>query len=254
MATVKHLGLFPWCPYKDKQSVIDTLYFGNQSPFEGQISIFEGLKVPTSDAVAMFWRVKKWRVHGQIQASAGGPAQTIPFDVTVGPEIESEKNYVCRYFDGDFWLNIPWSEGTFEAQLEDLNTPTAFTFNIVFFYSVSLLPANFRNGFAHLADTQEQPQGQPRQLFVWNFASLSDGDGGIAYTQLSSFGGEGRVEYEIPVTFLDKTYSLKKYILGSTGEESFNITASEYWPYDPEDGGGPIYDSETGEQLRAFPQ
>jgi hypothetical protein len=34
---------------------------------------------------------------------------------------------------------------------------------------------------------------------------------------------------------------------------SINITASEYWPYDPNDGLGPIYDSATGEQLRPFP-
>jgi hypothetical protein len=28
---------------------------------------------------------------------------------------------------------------------------------------------------------------------------------------------------------------------------------AEYWPYDPGDGGGPIYNSATGEQLRGFP-
>ena len=31
------------------------------------------------------------------------------------------------------------------------------------------------------------------------------------------------------------------------------LTATEYWPYDPGDGGGPIYDSTTGAQLREFP-
>ena len=31
------------------------------------------------------------------------------------------------------------------------------------------------------------------------------------------------------------------------------LTATEYWPYDPNDGLGPIYDSTTGEQLRPFP-
>jgi hypothetical protein len=31
------------------------------------------------------------------------------------------------------------------------------------------------------------------------------------------------------------------------------MTPAEYWPYDPEDGGGPIYDTATGAQLRAFP-
>jgi hypothetical protein len=32
------------------------------------------------------------------------------------------------------------------------------------------------------------------------------------------------------------------------------IQAHEYWPYDPGDGGGPIYDKDTGAQLRAFPE
>jgi hypothetical protein len=31
-----------------------------------------------------------------------------------------------------------------------------------------------------------------------------------------------------------------------------NFEILEYWPYDPEDGGGPIYDSATGVQIREF--
>jgi hypothetical protein len=34
---------------------------------------------------------------------------------------------------------------------------------------------------------------------------------------------------------------------------SFTWSATEYWPYDPGDGFGPIYDSATGAQLRPFP-
>jgi hypothetical protein len=32
------------------------------------------------------------------------------------------------------------------------------------------------------------------------------------------------------------------------------ITPHSFWPYDPEDGLGPIYDKDTGAQLRPFPQ
>jgi hypothetical protein len=32
------------------------------------------------------------------------------------------------------------------------------------------------------------------------------------------------------------------------------LTATEYWTYDPGDGGGPIYESATGAQQRPFPQ
>ena len=35
---------------------------------------------------------------------------------------------------------------------------------------------------------------------------------------------------------------------------SGSVEAIEYWPYDPEDGLGPIYDKDTGAQLRPFPQ
>jgi hypothetical protein len=31
------------------------------------------------------------------------------------------------------------------------------------------------------------------------------------------------------------------------------LQATEYWPYDPGDGLGPVYDTTTGAQLRAFP-
>jgi hypothetical protein len=43
------------------------------------------------------------------------------------------------------------------------------------------------------------------------------------------------------------------YTFQKTDTFSLVIEPAEYWPYDPEDGGGPIYDSATGQQLRPFP-
>jgi len=40
----------------------------------------------------------------------------------------------------------------------------------------------------------------------------------------------------------------------SQADVQIQFEAIEYWPYDPNDGLGPIYDSVTGQQLRAFPQ
>jgi len=37
------------------------------------------------------------------------------------------------------------------------------------------------------------------------------------------------------------------FVLSSS---SFSVTADSYWPYDPGDGGGPIYNTTTGAQLR----
>ena len=42
-------------------------------------------------------------------------------------------------------------------------------------------------------------------------------------------------------------------VLSNSGPASVVMNAVEYWPYDPGDGGGPIYDSITGAQLRGFP-
>ena len=48
----------------------------------------------------------------------------------------------------------------------------------------------------------------------------------------------------------------------NNGNLNFTVTVNDistdffpikYWPYDPNDGGGPIYDSATGKQLRPFP-
>jgi hypothetical protein len=59
--------------------------------------------------------------------------------------------------------------------------------------------------------------------------------------------------------FLDKTYdcpilahNTRADLAGFTNTLSIDATleAIEYWPYDPNDGGGPIYDPESGGQLR----
>jgi hypothetical protein len=42
-------------------------------------------------------------------------------------------------------------------------------------------------------------------------------------------------------------------VLSNSAPASVVMNAVEYWPYDPGDGKGPIYDSATGEQLRGFP-
>lgn len=40
---------------------------------------------------------------------------------------------------------------------------------------------------------------------------------------------------------------------GLFGNSYLRMQPAEYWPYDPGDGEGPIYDKDTGRQLRAFP-
>lgn len=37
-------------------------------------------------------------------------------------------------------------------------------------------------------------------------------------------------------------------------DSSVTMSPAEWWPYDPDDGGGAIYDTATGAQIREFPQ
>lgn len=58
--------------------------------------------------------------------------------------------------------------------------------------------------------------------------------------------------------FLGKSVNLYSYPVGSIVECTLSVTPHKYWPYDPgdtidypgQDGSGPVYDTDTGEQLR----
>jgi hypothetical protein len=255
MASVRHLGLFPWCPYKNKADVAERLFFGDTNPIDTQLAIYESLEMPLSDAVAMYWRVKQWRMFGFIQATTDGiTIDTINFDVTFNQNtIASEKNYVCRYFDGESWSGLPYTKPSFTGSVTGLSSPVIFTFDVSFFYSPFLLPSDYRFGFAHFLQWPSNNRPTLNSgLYVWNQASLFDDAGGtIVYSQLVT-SGSGQ-QATVPVSFLGKTYNIQTSVTGIGLSSSFNIEASEYWPYDPNDGGGPIYDSTTGTQLRAFP-
>jgi hypothetical protein len=75
------------------------------------------------------------------------------------------------------------------------------------------------------------------------------------YNTLGSYGS-------LNLKMLGKTYSCPIFASNRSSEQSgFTNTLSinadlepaEYWPYDPDDGLGPIYNKDTGAQLRAFP-
>ena len=58
-------------------------------------------------------------------------------------------------------------------------------------------------------------------------------------------------EFEVPLYAINSRSSLPEFT--NTLNVSARLEPLEYWPYDPGDDGGPIYDSTTGQQLRAFP-
>jgi hypothetical protein len=63
----------------------------------------------------------------------------------------------------------------------------------------------------------------------------------------------GRLQYSFLTYWQVNPYNLNFPNPDNFQDFTVNMTPAEYWPYDPEDGGGPIYDTATGAQLRAFP-
>jgi hypothetical protein len=60
---------------------------------------------------------------------------------------------------------------------------------------------------------------------------------------------EGQLEILGAVS--DFSFTQPDYFPG--GVADLTIKAAEFWPYDPGDGGGPIYDTNTGAQIRPMP-
>lgn len=82
-------------------------------------------------------------------------------------------------------------------------------------------------------------------------------EGGYAIKFFDIFGGVQQMEKSGYLTFRATAtagyYNNAPPVPSTDSTGFFTISPSEYWTYDPEDGGGPIYDSTTGEQLRRFP-
>lgn len=75
-----------------------------------------------------------------------------------------------------------------------------------------------------------------------------------------AFGGDGAEIQGGSVTFKingfdDVVIPVYYYLQSATGSVSYSATieAAEFFPYDPNDGLGPIYDKDTGARLRPFP-
>lgn len=240
MAAVKHLGLFPWCPYQSREQ-FQRQQNVSDADFEVFKNILEGLKQPIFEAVGWYWRVKTWQATGQFEAQLiGNTAVTIGYQYTFKRACEFETELVCAPL-------LERQEELLEYSVPGLigsNSMDDAEFNIGVI-SRSYGPS--RSGI--LAPVQDNEQ----QIYNWLDLSFTGSNtpeviaGSIESVQPSS---EGVEEFQVNITAFEKTYSVPCF---KTLEAELEIQAVEYWPYDPEDGGGPIYDITTGAQQRAFP-
>jgi hypothetical protein len=211
MATVRHLGLLPFCfSFSAANGGYGSTTLGTSSPYP------IGLDLQT--LLRWYWKVKRWTVSATLTGTGirDTPISTSFSDTFFNgnnnsPELTTEKQLVCQrsvVYPGD-------TESPFVLQMfnEGVQKVGELYYPSLFF--------GYVNGAGVIGTSPPEPAG-----------SVSGG------------------------TIIMDGLTLPSWLYGQFApitSGSITITASEYWPYDPGDGGGPIYNSTTGAQLRGFP-
>jgi hypothetical protein len=245
MATVRHLGLFPWCTSASKSDPI----------WE------DSTEITAEEATLLWWRAKTIGIRGieSMDVSINGVYAAYN-PIQYNPALAaSETALVCQKtnFRGLFQSGSGSSSGA------------------NFFYSVNVLWETSYD----IAYNRDATNDSNRFLLLWRGRAIYDGtgielDGNGQITAFSQFffgvnntgeDGSGRGTVFSRLFLGDKVIEntindeVGELVIFGEGDVPFtfdyifpNFEILEYWPYDPGDGGGPIYDSATGQQLRPF--
>ena len=284
MASVRHLGLFPFCVgmYPPK-----TLVNNGTNVFATGAGTLYSLQLGKQEACALWWRVKEWRVtftfseYFDLQLFedqyTGSFVEVLPITITLTTSGVFGKGFPSTgqfSFEGDetglVCLNESESAASgfswdWQAQrvgqityppdpitgIQPPPTPINYTQN----YTASLFTnVTQQLGFPPAFVYADGQNSETRNPDLWAAFAL----------QVDQFYSERQYANNAltaPVKLLEKTVG--QLSLGTQFDEAsigYTPTLSnvvvephEYWPYDPGDGLGPIYDSTTGAQLRAFP-
>ena len=215
MASVRHLGLFPWC-------------------VDPTTSYFKGEQL-RQYAVPMWWRVKEWTLDStaDILFNTDPPATNtysgsfvfritdIPLRFLSTATFQTEKDLVVAGKAGTGYGTLgPVYNWSFFAYLGDFNLEISLEIGPDF-------------GFGAFAgDTPPvSTSGEFEEV-----GSITSNFCGLSFS--------APIKHNFP--FGESLYRI-------VGLDA-TLTATEYWTYDPGDGGGPIYEGATGAQRRAFPQ
>lgn len=278
MPTVRHLGLFalkptpiveaPRCVQPAENFSLPTnLGFLPAGGLGKTTYSIAPATLPASPYVALtleqamrwHWRIKKWRVEVDVQFRWDSPEDITHIqDVFFADNIVNnvvatdEKQKVCDagyfagsksvYADEEDPLNTlyDWtcSVAIGKQQMAWVNYPTTPELKVALSQSVRISSDKTTYYIPVVIDLQMRGLD-----FIQPYLSgqLFDENQG-ADTPLTWSIDDGLDQITRPFRF---------YSGQDTG--SISITVAEYWPYDPGDGGGPIYDSATGAQLRSFP-
>jgi hypothetical protein len=184
-------------------------------------------------AMALYWRVKTWRMFGSFEAGGGSGTTTVSFDKTFTRQAGSEEELVCTNlsdFDGetyqaakplsgdqDIVFNVPGFLNPFTAKAR-LRIPSIIA---------SPLPTGV--ALANHFDGEDT-------IFSWiEYRIMPAGGGDISQGSTNQASGATATEY--PLTLLGQTFQLPTF---RTNTISISIEAAEYWSY------GGTYDTSTG--------
>jgi hypothetical protein len=249
MATVAHLGLLPWC---------DSL---NSS--DGSFAV--ATPITRSEALLLYWKAKRIGVREfyeeSVNFSMGGVS--LAYSEPQSPVISSEEQLVCG-------TNYVSHNQIASAGSDSVNIEASCSFSFSLFYNEETTgPENefllLGGGEVTAGGIWIISQGTPlAALFSPIYTSaLPDQTGGSTPYISSTLTLNGRL-----IEFNSRGFSKilgpslrpignPETIAANIGSivldpPAANFEIFEYWPYDPGDGGGPIYDSATGAQLREF--
>lgn len=285
MASVRSLRLFPWgcVPRFPPESTLGGLTedgepTGERLIFDTGSGTYYPFEMPISHAVQMWWRVRHWKLSfeyyyfrtlttedpGSYQET---PQEAItlttedspPSDAFSAPYLfaEDEMDLACRGGFGDYEtaaVQLQWTKEITRNFV--ITTPPArsgsFQAPLVAAFSVSTQQQGFPPPFCFTASSSEFNGGRIAGSIVHACFELSIG----GHSTLRAPGAEPTATAQLKLGFLGKTYSAQMYCQPDANIDeqisSVIMEPIEFWPYNPGDGGGPIYDKTTGSQLRPF--
>ena len=230
MASIRRLGLFYNCP------LMDPIVFSQQY-YDKFVRCAAGLE----ETLAFIWRVKKWSFEPTLTEGFVINSNIYRDNLAL---IQSEKDLVCRPLAFAHFFEVQketeedglpltlvsrynYSPSLYAAQKwqNNLYSPGHFFYEQDFFFSDTFTPNLYIEG-----------QGpRPPSPFL-DVSSQSPLDGDRPWEEMVRV---GYLTFSITLTNDAGTVVMQP---------------QEYWPYDPGDGAGPIYDSVTGAKLREFPE
>jgi hypothetical protein len=242
MASVSHFGFFPPAKFISGSQFVTEhclesvdIEFADEIDYTGEFAI-DVFRVPVErdgviqspfrvtlkEAIDFYWRVKTWDLRWIQSIEEGAEPPEYDWEEDVGVP-DSEKSLVCGQGVGNP-INITADEFAPFRQCEILGS-----FNR---QNAKLRPILINEDNEYFVNIKTIGSREDTQVII-RATKLEDSLSWRLEGDIYDQDGEGnQVEF--------------------VGTTIFEIGPDKWWPYDPNDGGGPIYDEDTGEQIRSF--